>query len=62
MDNETWLFHLRRADYSRWLREVIEDARIAAIVEGIEHQGDLPPAHSRRLVRDAIAARYTLPE
>lgn len=62
VDDETWLFHLQRGDYSRWLREVIKDARLAAIVEGIEHQPDLPPAHSRRLVRDAIAARYTLPE
>jgi hypothetical protein len=49
VDDETWLFHRRRGDYSRWLREVIKDARLAAIVEGIEHQPDLPPAHSLRI-------------
>ncbi|MCU0836575.1 MAG: HAD-IIB family hydrolase [Chromatiaceae bacterium] len=62
VDDETWLFHLQRGDYSRWLREVIKDPRLADLVQGIERQSDLPPAHSRRLVRDAIAARYTLPE
>jgi hypothetical protein len=62
VDDETWLFHLQRGDYSRWLREVIKDPRLADLVQGTERQPDLPPAHSRRLVRDAIAARYTLPE
>ena len=62
VDAETWPSPLPRGDDSRWPGAVIQDARVADIVEGIERQPDLPPAHSRRLVGDTIAARYTLPE
>lgn len=62
VDDETWLYHLQRGDYSRWLRDLIKDPRLAEIVAGIEREWNLPPAHSRRLVCDAIPARYTLPE
>ena len=62
IDEGTWLFHLRRGDYSRWLREVIKNEEVARAVEEIERCNDLAPPETRLLVRQAIESRYTLPE
>jgi HAD superfamily hydrolase (TIGR01484 family) len=59
---ETWLFHLRRHDYSRWMRDVIRNRSLAAAIEEIERRPDLSPAQTRALVRAAVEARYTLAE
>lgn len=59
---ETWMFHLRRNDYSRWMRDVIKNRDLAAAVEDIEWRLDLSPVQTRALVRAAVEARYTLPE
>jgi hydroxymethylpyrimidine pyrophosphatase-like HAD family hydrolase len=62
IDEGTWLFHLRRGDYSRWLREVIKNEEVARAVEDIERRTDLAPPETRSLVRRAIESRYTLSE
>ena len=31
IDDETWLFHLRRGDYSRWFRSAMKDAYLENI-------------------------------
>jgi hydroxymethylpyrimidine pyrophosphatase-like HAD family hydrolase len=62
IDSETWLFHLRRGDYSRWLRDVIKNEEVARDVQKIESRSDLAAAETRTLVRQAIESRYTLPE
>lgn len=62
IDEETWMFHLRRHDYSRWLRDVIKNEELAATVQDIERREDLSPDETRAWVRAAIEARYTLPE
>jgi hydroxymethylpyrimidine pyrophosphatase-like HAD family hydrolase len=62
IDEETWLFHLRRGDYSRWLRAAVKDAYLADQTERIEQRHDLEPAETRNLIRSFIEARYTLPE
>lgn len=59
---ETWMFHLRRHDYSRWMRDVIRNRDLAAAVQDIERRGDLSPAQTRALVCAAVEARYTLSE
>jgi HAD superfamily hydrolase (TIGR01484 family) len=59
---ETWMFHLRRNDYSRWMRDVIKNQELAAAVEDIERRVDLSSAQTRALVRAAVETRYTLPE
>jgi hypothetical protein len=59
---ETWMFHLRRNDYSRWMRDVIKNKDLAAAVEDIERRVDLGPAQTRALVRAAVETRYTLAE
>lgn len=59
---ETWVFHLRRNDYSRWMRDVIRNPDLAEAVQDIEQRVDLAPAQTRALVRAAVEARYTLAE
>lgn len=61
VDDATWLYHLRRGDYSRWFREAIKDAALAAEAARIEAHVDVSPGASRARIRAAIAQRYTLP-
>ena len=36
LDEQTWMFHLRRRDYSRWFRKAIRDEYLAQQTERIE--------------------------
>jgi hydroxymethylpyrimidine pyrophosphatase-like HAD family hydrolase len=53
-------FHLRRADFSRWLRDVLSDVALAEDVAAVERDyaadGDLPAARGRILAE--VASRY----
>jgi HAD superfamily hydrolase (TIGR01484 family) len=59
---ETWLYHLRRGDYSRWFRSAVKDNYLADHTARIEQRQDLSTAETRKLIRGLIEARYTLPE
>jgi hypothetical protein len=61
VDEETWLHHLRRGDYSKWMEEVIKDAHLADAVRRVEQQPSISAEHSRQMVRSAIEERYTVP-
>ena len=62
VDEETWMFHLRRGDYSRWFRDAVKDRYLADQAERIEQRQALPSWETRQLIRRLIEARYTLPE
>lgn len=62
IDEETWLFHLHKGDYSTWFREAVKDPYLADQTEQIEHRQDLQPAQTRDLIVSFIEGRYTLPE
>jgi len=62
IDEATWMYHLRKNDYSRWIREAVRDPWLADHIEPIERRPDLSPQQTRDLVRGLICARYTLPE
>ena len=61
VDDATWLHHLQAGDYSRWFREAIKDADLAAEVQEAEAvlQSDAPLSRGRIL--SAIERRYTAP-
>ncbi|PYU26455.1 MAG: phosphoglycolate phosphatase [Acidobacteria bacterium] len=62
VDDETWLHHLRRGDYSQWIREVIQDQALANEVREIEKDGKQGPQKTRTAVIEAINRRYTRSE
>jgi hydroxymethylpyrimidine pyrophosphatase-like HAD family hydrolase len=61
VDDGTWLYHLRAGDYSRWVRDAINDEELAAEIAGIEADKSLDPTESQMKVKAAIERRYTAP-
>jgi hypothetical protein len=61
VDDETWLYHLRRGDYSRWFRTCIKDEGLADEAAAIEEDQELSVDETRARIRHAIEERYTLP-
>jgi hydroxymethylpyrimidine pyrophosphatase-like HAD family hydrolase len=61
VDEETWAYHFRHGDYSRWFRDAINDEDLAADAERVERAGNTAKAESLPLLRTAIESRYTLP-
>lgn len=61
IDEDTWMYHLRRGDYSRWLRHAVRDTLLADEAERVESRSDLTPGQSRQMILELITARYTLP-
>ena len=61
VDDGTWLHHLERGDYSRWLRSAIGDQALAARVADVERQWNMACQESRARVRAAIEEHYILP-
>jgi hypothetical protein len=62
VDDDTWLFHLRNGDYSRWFRDGVKDEALAAAGEQIERElRGASAGKSREAIREAIEERYTLP-
>jgi hydroxymethylpyrimidine pyrophosphatase-like HAD family hydrolase len=60
VDDETWLHHLERGDYSRWFAEKIKDAELARQAATVERAG-LSARESRDRIRALIGERYTAP-
>ncbi len=61
VDDATWEHHRREGDYSRWLKDSIKDADLAAAVARIEAPAEIDPLEGRRQIREAIERDYTLP-
>ena len=61
VDEETWLFHAHRGDFSRWFETMIKDEELAATAREIEGNGSQGVAESRKKLRTAVESRYTAP-
>lgn len=58
IDEETWRYHLKRKDYSNWLRHSVHDEELASLVGDIENDEQLRQG-SRRAIIDLINEHYT---
>lgn len=61
VDDETWLYHLRRGDYSHWFRTEVNDEELAKAAEEIERMPNVSAEESRALIKAKIEERYTGP-
>lgn len=61
VDAETWTYHLKRGDYSDWVRHAIKDDELADQIHAFEQNEALSADESLRSIRAAIEQRYTLP-
>jgi hypothetical protein len=59
VDDDTWLFHLKNGDISRWFRDVIKDPELA-LQTALMERGDVNAAESRKHIRSEIEHRYIL--
>jgi hypothetical protein len=59
VDEDTWQFHRQAKDYSRWFRDVIKDAELAAEASEIEDDPTLGAADSRKRILSGVTRRYT---
>lgn len=60
VDDETWLFHLRRGDYSRWFSEIIGDDEVARVAARLEGPDGPSAATSKRRIVAAIERHYPI--
>lgn len=60
IDEETWTYHLRAHDYSKWIRDSVKDEALSDEIKSIE-DAKLPPAESRERFLDAVRKHYTAP-
>lgn len=60
IDDDTWLHHLRRGDYTNWFRTQLKDEALAKASAEIEKSANLTPAESRLRMRAAIQDRYSI--
>lgn len=61
VDDETWMYHLRRGDYSAWFESRIKDEELKRETELVEKTPEISPQESRKKIRQAIESRYTVP-
>jgi hydroxymethylpyrimidine pyrophosphatase-like HAD family hydrolase len=61
VDDESWLHHLHRQDYSRWVKEALKDDSLANEIGQIETDCRDSVNQSRTQIFSAIERRYTAP-
>ena len=55
IDPDTWSWHLRRQDYTKWFRDTIHDEELAGIAE----KATTDPATARQEILSFINSKYT---
>jgi len=57
IDADTWLFHLRRQDFSKWFRDSVHDEEMAKVGEEAERISDVEA--SKKHILSYITTKYT---
>src|SRR5436190_1821948 len=60
VDDDTWIYHLGKKEYSDWFRNAVHDDELADATEKIEEQ-ETDPARSKERVLNLIKEKYTAP-
>lgn len=60
VNDDIWLTHLRRGDYTRWFGEVIGDDDLARVTSSLESGEGHSAEESRRIIVTTIASRFPL--
>ena len=58
VDDETWMYHLRRGDYARWFRNAIQDEELAVLTEQLHRTDDVSAKNSRKRINEVIQKLY----
>jgi hypothetical protein len=61
VDDVTWMYHLRKKDYSEWFRCYIKDNKLADAAAEIESDNSLSPYQSRQAISRIVQELYTAP-
>jgi hypothetical protein len=61
VDDETWMHHLRKGDYSAWFKSMIKDDELERQTAAIEQDETVSPKDSRQRIRNVVESRYTAP-
>jgi hypothetical protein len=59
VDDETWLYHLRRRDYSKWFEQAIKERELAKEASRVVREWEQPAAESRKKIKQAVETRST---
>ena len=60
VDDETWMYHLGKNEYSGWFRDKVHDDELADLAEQVEKK-ETDPAKSKKAILDLVKERYTGP-
>lgn len=58
VDDATWLYHLKKGDYTEWFREVISDAALVELTQQLEGEREIDLDEGRARLRQAVESRY----
>jgi hypothetical protein len=61
VDDDTWLFHLRKGEYSQWFRDNIKNKELAEAAAAVEEDQNLSATDSKARIKEEIEKRFTLP-
>lgn len=61
VDDDTWTYHLRRNEYSKWFGTYVKDDTLAEIAREVEDAKGLDSKESRKRIQKAIEERYSAP-
>lgn len=60
VDDETWEFHRRQGDYSKWFEACVKDEGLTAAAKQIESLPEVDAHEGREMMRAAIEREYVL--
>ena len=60
VDDDTWMYHFGKKEFSNWFRSAIHDEDLAEAAEKIEDK-ETDPAKSKDAILTLIKERYTAP-